>query len=82
MVEAINVLNKYIEKGSPPETIALEYNKNGHNQIIFTWGCDTVIRLPYTHKTYIPALMRFLNYWAGVLDNEKLNKNNILNNDK
>ena len=61
---SLEVLNNFIERGQPPDFMALEYDTKGVRHTVFTWNCGTILKVNGDCLfNYADALRRFLDFW-------------------
>ena len=68
---AIEVLNKLIQNGRPPEYMSSVYDHQGKVRICFRWKDDTCLYLTYSDDMYLMTLKRFMDFWGSALPKTK-----------
>ncbi len=63
-MDSLELLNKFIGEGVPPERMSLEHNSKSERHIIFTWNDGTILKIDYgSTATCTTTLIRFLDFW-------------------
>jgi hypothetical protein len=64
---AIEMLNRLIEMGNPPDSVSSEFHCDGRVRIRFGWNDDTCLYMIYSDLMYRMVLERFLDFWGTSL---------------
>jgi len=62
-MNALEILNNFIEEGNPPDELSLEWPDGENAEIRFGWDCGTVLTLPNVNGIYISVWARFQEFW-------------------
>ena len=65
-MNALEILNKFIDSGSPPDHLSREWPDGDDPVIHFAWFCGTRVNLPYDSKIYDAVWNRFQGFWREV----------------
>ena len=64
-MDALDILNKFIDSGSPPDALSREWPDGSNPVIHFAWSCGTRVNLPYEGKIYDAVWKRFQEFWRA-----------------
>lgn len=64
-MDALEILNKFIESGSPPDILSTEWPDGRETKICFSWICGTILYLDYDGEDYKATWNRFQVFWTG-----------------
>jgi len=71
-MNALEILNNFIEEGNPPDELSLEWPDGENAEIRFGWDCGTVLTLPNVNGIYISVWARFQEFWFWPEDQKRL----------
>ncbi len=68
---SIDILEKFINDGTPPDTVAMEHDNKGVIRTVFRWDSGTFLHLRYSLILYAYTLSRFMDFWGTCLPQTK-----------
>jgi len=69
----LEILEKFIYDGNPPEMMSVENNNKGETHTVFRWeDSGHILRINYNPDYFIVACLRFREFWGSCTPKTKM----------